>query len=193
MLLILLTLPGCKKQQKVTSEFIPSELKEYTLFQPGSFWIYKNEITGAIDSSYITKKPEFVYHSEGYDIDTLEICHIYFDGTFISSTQLEPHHYYMYINRYEFEAIRPTSFTPDQIFNFGGGATLKYFPLIDSMTIDNTTFHNVFVTQHQYVSLAGDTFSNTSYFVKKIGLIKFNRKVPNADTTWHILTYHVKQ
>ena len=99
----------------------------------------------------------------------------------------------MYITRYEFEAIDPTSFVPDQIINLGGGATLKYFPLIDSITIGNTNFHDVFVTQHQYISLAGDTFTNTSYFVKKIGLIKFNRKEPNADTTWHILNYHTIQ
>jgi hypothetical protein len=192
-LMILLPNLGCKKKQVVT-EYIPNELKEYALFQPGSFWIYRNEITGGTDSTYISNKPEFTYHSEGYDDYTIpEICHLLYDGSFFISTQLEPHRYYIFINRYEFEAIQPTSFVPNQIINLYGGATLRYFPLIDSMTINNNTFHDVFVTQHQFISLTSDTFTNTSYFVKKIGLIKFNRKIANADTTWHILNYHAIQ
>ena len=78
-LMILFPIVGCKKKHVVT-EYIPPELKEYALFQPGSFWIYRNEVTGATDSTYISKKPEFTYYSVGYDAITTEICNIFYGG-----------------------------------------------------------------------------------------------------------------
>jgi len=193
LLLFSLSITECKKKQVVT-EYIPGELKEYALFQPGSFWIYKNENTGTFDSTYISEKPEFTYYSESsYDNTITEICHIFYNGPFIQTTYLDPYTYTMGFIRYGFEAIQSNSFVPGRIFQLDGATTLKYFPLVDSMTLSNKTFHNVFVTQWQYITSQGDTFRNTSYFVKKIGLIKFNHKEPNADTTWHLINYHTLQ
>jgi len=194
LILFSILITSCKKKQAVVTDYIPSELKEYALFQPGSFWIYKNENTGKIDSTYISKKPEFDNYSASYDNNTItELCQVFYDGSFLFKTNLSPSIYDILFTDYGFEAINSRSFQPNQLFQLNGATTLKYFPLVDSMKFDNNTFHNVFVTQWQYINLQRDTFKNTSYFVKKVGLIKFNHKEPNADTTWHLINYKAVQ
>jgi hypothetical protein len=194
LLFISLLTTECHKKSQKTTEYIPSELKDYALFQPGSFWIYKNENTGNIDSTFISKKPEFIYYSASYDNNTItELCQVFYEGPFLSTTNLSPSTYHIIFPDYSFEAINPISFKPDQIFELDGATTLKYFPLVDSMKIGNNTFYDIFITQWQFVSLQHDTTTNTCYFVKKVGLIKFNHKAPTSDSTWNILRFHVLQ
>ena len=79
LILFSILITSCKKKQAVVTDYIPSELKEYALFQPGSFWIYKNENTGKIDSTYISKKPEFDNYSASYDNNTItELCQVFY-------------------------------------------------------------------------------------------------------------------
>jgi hypothetical protein len=59
---------GCRKDKSVdptnTSHLIPQELKDYGLFKTGTYWIYQDSISGAIDS-------EWVWQSD-WGIDTLD-------------------------------------------------------------------------------------------------------------------------
>lgn len=38
--------------------YIDQQLLDYTCFPEGSYWIYKNTTTGAIDSSYVSSGPD---------------------------------------------------------------------------------------------------------------------------------------
>ena len=64
---------------------------------------------------------------------------------------------------------------------------------LDSLTIYNTTFHNIFITQYQYITSLNDTLTHTCYFVKKIGLIKYISQKNSKDTTWNLINYHAIQ
>jgi hypothetical protein len=193
--ILLISLLNCKKKSEVNTRYIPNILKEFAFFKPGSFWIYLNEASENMDSSFIIKNPEFTYNQNGgYSTDEIfEECVIRYEGGFIYSTTLGHQSYTIRFPRFGFEAINATTFTPDQTFQLNGSTTLKYFPLVDSMVINNIIFHDVFITQWQWINSLGDTFRNTSYFVKKVGLIKFIHKEPNSDTTWHLLRYHTIQ
>jgi hypothetical protein len=187
-------LTDCTKKTSQTTEYIPAELKDYALFQPGSYWIYLNEVSGDSDSSFISKKPEFNYYipSEVSTIIT-ELCSVYYEGPFLAKTDLSPSSYVLYFPGDIFEAIKPISFSPGQSFNLDGATTLKYLPLVDSMKIADNTFYNVFITQWQYISSQHDTTTNTCYFVKKVGLIKFRHKEAASDSTWYVIRFHAVQ
>jgi hypothetical protein len=80
---------ACKKEEPSTY-YIPASLNEYAVFQPGSFWIYKNEVTGDLDSVFISSPPVFTYnHSGGYDYDPIdEACQIKYFGSFIQTAYI---------------------------------------------------------------------------------------------------------
>jgi hypothetical protein len=86
-----------------------------------------------------------------------------------------------------------TSYEPGHVFTLGSESTLTNIASLDSMTIYNHTFYNVFVTRWQRITSQSDTFRFTSYFVKKIGLIKYDQLMYNTDTSWTLLRSHTVQ
>jgi hypothetical protein len=69
LLVMILCLFGCKKKQGQPLPYykVPEELKTACLFGGGSYWIYKNDSTGATDSIYIDKDKPYVYDTALYD------------------------------------------------------------------------------------------------------------------------------
>ena len=59
-LLALIILPSCKKKQEF--HYLSEEFKKNCLFTVGSYWIYKNDSTGLIDSTFISIPPEIDYY-----------------------------------------------------------------------------------------------------------------------------------
>jgi hypothetical protein len=56
LLLAVLLFPGCKKE-KATITPIPAALIKACLFQKDSYWIYRNDSTGAVDCTYVKSEP----------------------------------------------------------------------------------------------------------------------------------------
>lgn len=55
---ILTTLFGCQKDKKcpnVRTTYLEEEMKDWILFDSGSYWVYIDSVTGAYDSVYVTK------------------------------------------------------------------------------------------------------------------------------------------
>jgi hypothetical protein len=191
----LLLFCSCTKKKETTTNYIPDNLKTYSIFQKGSYWQYKNEITGILDSTVIAKGPLLTYHQdEPYDYSPIvEECEIFYGGTFLKTAYVNPSFYQLGIDAYAFEAIQSYSFSPGQIVILEPQTTLTYVSLKDSLKIYNHTFTDVLITKWQRITSQSDTFSCTSYFVKKIGLVKYIRQVNAADTTWNLINYHVIQ
>ncbi len=185
---------SCKKDEP-TTHYIPASLKEYAVFQSGSYWIYKNEITGHLDSAFISSPPVYRYnHSGGYDYDPIdEACQINYFGSFIQTAYIYFDMYYLFFKGYNCQVMDATSYEPGHVFILGSESTLTNIASLDSMTINNHTFHNVFVTRWQRITSQSDTIRFTSYFVKKIGLIKYDQMMYNTDTTWTLLRSHLVQ
>ena len=182
---------NCYKREEIITEYIPTELKEYSIFEKGSYWLYKNENDGNIDSTYIFSGPIFNYYQMSEtDYTATEQCQIFYDGSFIGSTFITPDEYKLYINGHSYVGIKPESLLPGKIFTLESKTTLTNINLLDSITIYNHTFHNVFVTQWQRIYSQTDTFRYTSYFVKKVGLVKFTCRMHNVDTTWTLVNCH---
>jgi len=63
---------GCKKDQHYT---IDSGLKAAFAYMPGTYWIYKDSLTGRVDSFYVVSNElsTFNYPSQGYSQDEFDI------------------------------------------------------------------------------------------------------------------------
>ena len=189
-----LLIHACRKEEPAT-HYIPASLKAYAVFQAGSYWIYKNEVTGNLDSVFIANSPVFNYnHSGGYDYDPIdEECLIRYYGSFIQTTRVYYDMYTLFFKSYSCRVIEAASYKPGHVFTLGSESTLTNIASLDSMTIYNQTFYNVFITRLQRIPSQSDTSRFTSYFVKNIGLIKYNQMMDNTDTTWSLLRYHIVQ
>ena len=192
-LIISLSMTSCSKKQSVSTEYIPSTLKDYSIFQSESYWLFKNEITGNYDSTYIVNGLSFTYNHEG-DNDyspILECCTIPYSGSFLQETYIEPTAYTLFFKGFQLEAIDPSSFLPAHVFELDPITSLTNMSTLDSMTIYNNKFYNVFITKWQRIRSSTDTIRCLSYFVKKIGLIRFERYENMTDTIWNLMNYHI--
>ncbi len=194
-LLTLLTAGCMKVNEGPTTYYIPSRLKEYSIFKKDSYWVYKNETTGKEDSSYLLYQPDFSYnHEGGYEYDDIfEKCSVFYGGDFFNHATISNVEYFLALKSYNYVAINPSSFTPGDTLIIEPRIKLINLPFIDSLLFDDTIFHDVFVTKYLYFSQQNDTSYFISYFAKKVGLIRLNHKELAGDTTWTLIRYKTIQ
>jgi len=183
---------SCSKKQGTPTLYITSELKDYALFQKGSYWVYKNDIRQSYDSSRILNDPSVSYFLEGgYDYEYLgQVCHIHYTGTFINDAYLGPYDYDLSIRGIAFEPIK---FVSGTTFTFSDRRKTLTFSKIDTLPIFEKVFYNVLKTTYVYIAGPNDTISNTSFFVKKVGLVKYISSEAGIDSTWNLYDYKVIQ
>ena len=172
---------------------------EYSVFQAGSYWVFKNEISGMDDSIYIINSPGHSYWNisgmEGGQI--WEFYNVVYAGSLFQDALVYPSEYDMvFRNGFYYEEQIPclmaASFQPgyiqeDILYSF---KNLGYF---DSLEINNKMFYNVIHTQWQKTPNSGDTTTADYFIAKSIGFIKLSLKENKHDTTWTLLSYHVYQ
>ncbi len=193
-----LILSGCTKK-KSSPIYIPEQMIEYSVFQAGSYWIFKNEITGRSDSIYILNSPRHDYLNisgmQGGQI--WEFYYIVYGGSLFQEAMLSPsENDIIFKNGFYYGEQNPclmsASFQPGFIqenieFSF---RNLEYF---DSVEINNKMFYNVIHTLWQKTPNSGDTTTADYFIAKSVGFIKLNLKENKHDTTWTLLRYHVFQ
>lgn len=187
-----LLLIGCNKENK-NYDYIPEQIKQYSVFQLGSYWVYKNEATGKLDSSYLAVSP-YISYSHIYSDPQLRIEEKYdisFGGEFLNTASIRPSQYsigfkHNYGSVCIYDNINPSySLTSDYYSSF------KNLNLFDSMVVNNEIYHQVLNTQYKSWTHNGDTSIWTYYFAKSVGLIKVTMGKNHQDTTWSLLRYHV--
>ena len=185
--LLLSVLIGCSKKSGY-NEYIPEQLKQYSVFQKGSYWVYLNEATGAIDSSYLSKPPFYLYNDPVNDPpqNRYETCDIYFGGNFLSHSFTRTSDYTIIFNNGKGSICLYDNFQPG--YTQRSFKNLNYF---DSLVVNNKTYYHVMNTQYKSWNHPGDTTIYTYYLAKSTGLIKFSLNINHQDTTWSILRYHV--
>ena len=82
--IILLVISGCSKKEREVINF-PDDLKPYSLFQTGSYWIYENMMTGKIDCTYVDKAPQFYWYLYGETGPREEMLDCSYGGNFLSA------------------------------------------------------------------------------------------------------------
>jgi hypothetical protein len=189
-----LLLSGCTKKEGQTY-YLSDYIKQFSVFQVGSYWVYKNENTGEIDSSFIKSSPSFSIYQSGYSDPKIQECFIDYGGPFISSGHLGNLGYQIGFMNIGINGacLKSKPFQPGSSIYDGSEGTYKELSIYDSLIVNDVVYHQVLNTQDQYPKNNGDTDYMNYYLVKSIGLIKFKYHYHNQDTYWSLLRYHVVQ
>ncbi len=191
---IILLVSSCSKKN-VETIYIPEYLKQYGVFQVGSYWVFKNELTGIIDSSFIVSPPYFYfYQSSDLSEPAIQECDERYEGTFLGVSNLIPDDYSIgFKSGTEGNCLKNKTFQPGYIFQEDQFDSYKEINSFDSLIVNNVKYYNVLNTQYESESYKGDSILLTFYLVKSIGLIKYDQRIGDQDTTWSLLRYHIIQ
>jgi hypothetical protein len=188
-LLLASLISGCNEKKHGSIVRIPEQLKPYSVFQLGSYWIFKNETTDKTDSIFLLVPPLFMIH-ESSDGPSFEFCFLTYDSSLISNGGINWEQYWLvFTKRYGGPCLMAESFQPGYT-DHRGFINIEKF---DSLEINNKVYYDVINTQYRPVSFDRDTMVYTYYLAKSIGLIKFNLRLNSKDTNWSLLRYHVVQ
>lgn len=190
-LLIVLSFQGCKKNSSTTI-YIPKQLKDYSVFKEGSYWIFLNENTGVIDSMYIQNPPSFTYSRNG-DGPIIEKCNTYYGGSLLASSYAIWSEFGVTMqNDISNFCLMSESFQPGYTVDLQD-LYFKNINYFDTLKINNNICTSVMNTYCRTITLNKDTAIYSFYLSKFIGFVKINLHRHNADTTWSIIRYHVIQ
>jgi len=190
-LIALCLFTNCKKEP--IHYTIPDELKQLSVFNKGSYWIYINEKTSVLDSTYVKTDPDF-YTLGINDKDNSPL----YDAVIVTVVSSFLHDYYTQFTSIiiDFKRSFGTAFEIDAKVGQKYGSSHDIFELInyfDSISLNNQIYKSVFFTRNTIVHDLVDTIKYDFYLAKNIGLIRLEKKYLNADTTWSLVRYHLLQ
>jgi hypothetical protein len=173
---------SCKKDKDYP---VPEEMKQYFVFQKGSYWIYKNDSTGELDSTYVNYFTS-LFDKNGYPGKNREVNQMYFSSKFLSEYLL----IYGCLDAcgLTVTTIADTSSTetitvgesltyldswqPNTTFSLNTSCAVGIFKYdrIPNVTINNKVYQSIIYSNNT----SFDTISYTRefYFAKNIGIIK---------------------
>ncbi|MGA3013086.1 MAG: hypothetical protein ABSD71_03510 [Bacteroidales bacterium] len=186
---------GCTKTKNIPTNYIPQDLKDCLVFKSGSYWVYLNESNETIDSNYVIGEPVYSDILAGFgETDSYsQQCKTIYNGSFIDSVIIIQKNYSIYLNTFLFSGSESTTFIPGQISYIGTKDTLRGLALLDTMTINKKLFQNIYVTQYSSVTTNGKPYVCTAYFVRNLGLIRFDYHYNGNTTRWILLKYKAVQ
>jgi hypothetical protein len=193
-LAVVLLLPGCKRQKEPDTYYISQFLRDYTIFQKDSYWIYNNDITQKLDSCYITKSQSYLIQEGGYETDPyLERALIEYNSDFMVSSFINVDDASLTFHSTGGNCLRNSNLPA--IFYYSDNVKYEFLGLYDSITINNAIYYNVLKTEFSQnsESLPYNKYILTFYFAKNIGLISYRQQMDNYDTTWTLLRYKIQQ
>ena len=184
---------SCKKS--IPYYPVSDDMKQFFVFQKGSYWIYKNDSTNLIDSTYINSIYS-VNDDDGYPGIRREIINLYLNSKFLSdfevgyfcpgpncltiATRLDPH-----FPLDEIETNGPFAYfsgwqpNKDIVSKECVSGWLFRYSTFPSVTIANNTYQNIIYSRiitTDSTSTNKYFYSREIYFAKNIGIIKFFEK-----------------
>jgi len=187
--LILALISACKKDPYYP---VSDEMKQYFNFQNGSYWIYKNDSTGFLDSSYVSRYSDD-QNQTSYSGKRREFIVIDFNSNLLSEFTMT----YMQCAEAEYLEISSkldSTLPPDKI-EYGGPVAycpvwepnmkitsnnclhdvVFLFKTIPSKTVNNTVYKDIIYSSYTTSdsSLTNPYFYRREiYFAKNVGIIK---------------------
>lgn len=205
---IILFCSCCKPEPEPIVRLIPAEMKQYWNFKPGSYWIYEDSTSGAIDSVYVTEHENYTFEGTlSYNEKTATCEYL---GVEMHSS-LDGYNYDYYINTQwasdnplfnvaSCSKAKPGDFVDNHIcfvyplhvgqwsFNsYGVGAT-------DSCIIRNlyesySGFQDVVQVDNTFNSF--EHYKPTkAFYAKDVGLIRY--EVPDSNKYRILIDYHIQ-
>lgn len=208
---LLLSIAGCRKTPKECNNHIPLHpmAYDYFVFKPGSYWVYKEESSGAIDSVWVIGIHEEDYwayrelgtkdcpcfksigithrHSFINNLDEhLGISAIISKNNTINASEVSINGTFdsTYLDEIRFHDV----FDPSR-YNTTTGKGLGRVTMLDSFTTNNQTYYQVFKLKYPKYYRTVDWVVEL-YQAKHIGVIQFT---DYQYRTWELIRYKVLQ
>lgn len=184
---------------------IPQEVKDYTLFKPGTYWIYEDSATGVLDSVYVydlqtgidsTTNGNFEYfyeycmhsidgHSDDFWVHTQWSKQ--YQNTTVWKEKFKPGDYIgqTYLMIYPFDLNRRYGCYTDDI-----GAIITVRGVYDQLTILGTDFGNA-VCFHDTKNITEGHVESSYFIAKNFGLVR--SEIPDSSKIWNLIRYNIVQ
>jgi hypothetical protein len=173
--LMLIVFSACNKTPEI-HHYVPQLYKDLGVFYKNSYWIYKNETTHTLDSTYVFTDPGFFsYHDEG---STTDYILTYYGGGLIEQESID--------NIQIIISSPVLHFSPSVFSNY------TLLEKIDSMEVNGNKFRNVYHTRLPTVTSDSTPMVFNTYLVEHIGIIKITKTINQTDTTISLIRYNVK-
>ena len=199
---ILVSLGGCRKSSTPDLGprrvlYIPDDFKAWSLFQPGSYWVYKNEKTGVADCTAFKHGP-YTWQAN-YTNVPLDETYIWF---YTRGNQ---------VTRYDIKggsqgnatlklqmngSVSALALNYNTILNPGHGDTAnsyssyKFIERWDTLILNKHPFLNVLHTRYSW---PGYYVVYDFYWAKGVGLVRLQKSGTDTDTTWSLLRWKTVQ
>jgi hypothetical protein len=202
--------------QKETPDYkISDDMKQYFVYQTGSFWILTNDSTNETDSMYITKT---IYSKQGvadndgrhqYSFDMITIYYqsqLFFESdigylcagpnTLKVKTKLSDTNQYAYADPITYFPGWESNTKITQNNCIGGFVFIQQF--LPSISINNIVYNNIIRTKIQSIDSTATYpifYLRDIYFAKNIGIIKLieESRYFNVYRSWSLSKYQVIQ
>lgn len=208
---------GCKKDknaepEKGFSAQVNPDLYAYAYFKPGTYWVYQDSISGAIDSVYVT------FANKGtYTNGDAEVAQGLYRGTFnwFTCNAISSYDHYKYQNwmdqSSEVNGSPPTVNRERFIMPGSGnknGQTIHIATILPGQHLTSypdyiyyTFFYNNYIVFGNLVSsvqkwlnkksMIDDKQDTYYYLAKNVGIIR--REQLDSNKTWNLVRYHINQ
>jgi len=208
---------GCGPEDKPIEDlgFFPlGEIKEYHYFQPGSWWVYKNMISGELDTVVMARSNidtipvgnnirKFSYEDITYTTTSITLKENYRHyRRYPMSAEPIDWKYFYYISRSRisdkngFEGIQDVFTYPLDIpINNVGQNAIHFDEKIEDFSLSGFNFNDVLVFQIEGDG-SWDSYPTKYYWAKNIGLVKREKydidKITLLDG-WELIEYEITQ
>lgn len=185
---------SCHKSYPSKSRKIVTNLKNYYNFKPGSYWIYKDSVTGQTDSFAVTKNDS---GSASYPVVGLcDYIDIHFTEYTTAAINLNIDDWQFLLDEIY---VSPLLGTP--LFSYPNVKT-KTFPHASDVCTVTDVLHNYTIEGKTFDSVAeinhtdrGNSYDHYVYACDEVGIVKMRKKTFSpGDTTltvWELQRYHI--
>jgi hypothetical protein len=216
--LIIITLFACKKKPDNNVIHINGALKAAFNFQPGTYWIYKDSLTGIMDSFFVTKNTYFTTTNYPYTIESIGINISEYDYhiTSLIDTQWWSFSYQsnMFDLRYQENKVFAGEIDYFPLINYPFSDTLStcagcivrgqygqnnVISIFNFFVVNGQTFENVVEVFHTVNLAPFENYgqynaSDLFYICPNIGIIKMSLNHPqdSINRVWELQRYSIK-
>jgi hypothetical protein len=173
---------------------MPDYLKEMAIFQPGSWWVMKNEQNNTFDSTSISATS--IFYSRIVNRPELKVYNEYIQSTGMG-TELGNFSLYGQVNKvyqgWNWLSGYTCRDTTSNELNLQEG--IIYWGREDSLFTQDTVYTNAyhFENPRVFINITPNTgvFAIHYYFLPRVGLVRFS--VTGTDIVWSLLRWHTVQ
>jgi len=181
---------------------ISAEFKTWTIFNKGSWWVYKNEKTNFADTTKLTHGPFYNKELCG-NCPVIEYMWFYMTGPVVIQYDVEGgknENASLHIRKDDGSEIlaftNKTLTDPAHSDSSGYGFKYQFIEKLDSMVMNGKTISNIYHTKLSWQKTYYEDppyLGCDYYFAKGIGLILLKKNYPSTDTTWSLMDWHTVQ